>query len=91
MPKPGEFVSLRCHRCDGAGGKCVACGGTGEIEVRECPKLAFTPDVRFVCQAADYAEHGSLPHGGGWLNESQSLLDAIAFLRSEQAAMLAVK
>ncbi len=40
-----------------------------------------------ILRGARLAEHGSWPVQGGWLDQSQAFLDAIAFVASEQSRL----
>lgn len=70
---------------DGAEVMCLACGGSGRFEVAACPREELSADVFAALTAADLAEIGCLPSAGGWLDQPQSLIEAIRMIRADSA------
>lgn len=51
----------------------------------QCPGLYVTRDVTLAIYAARQAEQGRWPVAGGWLDQTQKCLDAIEYIRREEA------
>jgi hypothetical protein len=55
--------------------------------LNECPQRAITPDVWRALEAAEWANQGVLPVAGGWLDQTRSILDAIACVNADRNAL----
>lgn len=74
--------------CDGDDTECPTCTGVGQIAVDGCVMQYIDRNVCDVVFAADMAQQGVFPVAGGWLDQSQQLLDAIRCVwRDEALAM----
>ena len=73
---------LPCPACDGRG--CGECND-GQFEITGCPRELLGPAIDNALLAADLAEKGSWPLAGGWLDQTQSCLDAVLFIWGDQA------
>lgn len=72
---------MRCLVCGGEKG-CRWCGMEGVLEFPSgvCPRGLMTEDAAAALMAADLARKGKWPEGGGWLDETESAIDAIQWI-----------
>lgn len=86
-----EPLLLPCDGCDGGGfiafEPCPDCGGSGRREIVGCPMRMTDETAWAAVMAADQAEHGMWPVAGGWLDQTQSALDAVQRVRVEMAEL----
>lgn len=81
---------VECPRCEGEPpeGGCGGCGaGQGLLLIDRCPKRWISPDIGRLLQLLDFADEGNLPLSGGILDQTQWLLDALSFYRSEKGRL----
>jgi len=74
---------MRCPVCDGR--RCDACGGRGEIEIKQCPQTLVTADVWEAIEFAELYEKGLPPVAGGALDQAQVFIEACRMIWAEQA------
>lgn len=80
--------------CDGCGGggfidfePCPQCKGSGQSELIGCPMRMTDEQAWAAVMAEEQAEHGMWPVAGGWLDQTQSALDAVRLVRRETAEL----
>jgi hypothetical protein len=69
--------------CDGNDPACRECRGTGFAEIVGCPAALVTEDVRDALRTYDFMQNGMLPMPGGWLDQTEIMLNAVDFLAAE--------
>jgi len=80
-----EPINIECPTCIGNG--CDQCND-GSIDLVGCPNVQCG-DVAYVARLADLFEKGMPPIAGGALDQSAWFLDAVSFLRSDEANLRA--
>ena len=84
---------VQCTACDGTGGDrsegeflgdCGACAGEGRLELVGCPMLLAGSEAFELLQIAAAMKRGLMPEPGGWLDQTDAVLDAVNFAWSEQ-------
>jgi hypothetical protein len=58
-----------------------------DISFQRCPLKVVTQESREYLRAYDMLEMNTLPHGKGYLHESQAYIDAMRTIRAEVADM----
>jgi hypothetical protein len=81
-----EPISIDCPTCNRKG--CDHCDDVGFISILGCPNVQCG-DVSYVARLADLFEKGMPPIAGGALDQSAWFLDAVSFLRSDEAQLRA--
>ncbi len=74
---------MPCVVCDGRG--CASCGQRGSHEIVGCPYKLLDSGTHSALLAASLAEKGMWPVSGGWMDQTQSCLDAVLYIWAEQA------
>lgn len=90
---------MECPACDGTGFSdavvvCTVCDGSGKFPITSCPRELVNADQ----SARDFFElYGHFdttkhfPRGGGTLDQTQSFLDAVRFVRHAEAELKLAK
>lgn len=55
------------------------------FDVTRCPSLYESGDISRALYAARQAKDGAWPVAGGWLDQTQKCLDAVDFVRADEA------
>lgn len=71
------------------GGGCPVCDGRGQIEIGSCPSALADAETLLLLDTFALAEHGTLPAGGGLLDQTRFWLDGWRFYRGEVEAQRA--
>jgi hypothetical protein len=82
-PSKHSPALLLCISCNGSG--CAACSGRGRFAIDDCPHKLIDRTTGEALRAARFAEKGVLPVAGGTLDQTQSCLDALDIIWSDQA------
>lgn len=91
MKSQAEAFVIACIACDGKpfwrdGSVCGVCGGREVIEIEGCPRKGIDAGVYPAIEAyAILTETKTWPNGRGWLDEPQILIDAVRFLKCDDA------
>ncbi len=67
--------------------RCTFCGGTGQFELKMCPRKWCGSIAAEVLEAATFMRKGILPIPGGWLDQTQWILDAVRYAWQEEDAL----
>lgn len=82
-----ERAEILCCGCSGKG--CRHCNHRGQVELPRCPKQYVGRDVSEALFYADLWKKGMPPNAGGVLDQMNWLVEASAFIWSEQADLKA--
>ncbi len=78
-----------CSACGGSGkqdGKpCPPCGGGGRERLTGCPLTMIDAEAWEFIAAAELAEKGTWPVGGGWLEQTDATLRGVRLVWADQA------
>lgn len=91
MKSVAEGFVIACVACDGKpfgrdGSVCGVCAGREVIEIAGCPRNAVDAGVYPAIEAYGVlTETKTWPNGRGWLDEPQILIDAVRFLKADDA------
>lgn len=75
-------MSIACTTCNEAG--CDDCGGTGYVEIADCPKRCIEPNLLRAIRLADLMKQGLPPVAGGVLDQSSWFISFYECFRSEE-------
>lgn len=81
-PEAVESIEIECPECSGNG--CSDCQETGAFEIDGCPN-DFCRSVAQLATLADLFAKGIPPVAGGALDQSNSFIEAVRILESEEA------
>lgn len=77
-PLSFPILELECIECSGRSPNCARCSGSGRVSIYRCPwKLIQRSDALAVQAAVAFAEHGTLPDPGGYLDQTGAFLDIL--------------
>lgn len=82
-PTPDEPVYVECTECGELG--CEHCGGTGKVEITQCPRGLVEIEDYDVIEAAELYEKGLPPVAGGSRDQARWFAQAARFVSSEKA------
>lgn len=74
-------MEMTCPDCEGDG--CDPCRRKGKVKIIACPRAAVADVAPLLRAYQILRKHGILPVGGGWLDQTQQFLNAVALIDTE--------
>jgi hypothetical protein len=77
---------VTCEGRDPDCSECTDCGGRGFFEITSCPHKLLQPGTSEFLMLYDFTQKGGpWPVAGGVLDQSAAFVDAVRFMRGEEA------
>ena len=82
------MLYITCSECSGFNPKCAKCGGGGEQPVYRCPSYyARGGGNEFMAAYRAFSDHGVLPTGGAYLEQSAEFVRMVGVVDRERAVL----